>query len=92
MTGKTHKKYISRSYRFSLPYFLLYRAKDRSRLPNKTSINMRITSIRVPGLYHTSVTMVLDNRHSCTTKVKLQYQLSYTENGAEYRNRYYYWL
>lgn len=46
---------------------------------------MRETAIRVPGLYHASVTMVLNCRHSSTTRMKLQYQLSYTKSGTEYR-------
>lgn len=46
---------------------------------------MRETAIRVPGLYHISITIVLSNRHSSTTRVKLQYQLSYTKSGTEYR-------
>lgn len=46
---------------------------------------MRETAIRVPGLYHASVTMVLNSRQSSTTRMKLQYQLSYTKSGTEYR-------
>ena len=46
---------------------------------------MRETAIRVPSLYHASVTMVLNSRYSSTTRVKLQYQLSYTKSGTEYR-------
>lgn len=46
---------------------------------------MRETAIRVPGLYHASVTMVSNCRYSSTTRMKLQYQLSYTKSGTEYR-------
>ena len=46
---------------------------------------MRETAIRVPGLYHISITTVLSNRHSSTTRMKLQYQLSYTKSGTERR-------
>lgn len=46
---------------------------------------MRETAIRVPGLYHISITIVLSNRYSSTTRMKLQYQLSYTKSGTEYR-------
>lgn len=46
---------------------------------------MRETAIRVPGLYHISVTMVSNSRHSSTTRMKLQYQLGCTKSGTEYR-------
>ena len=46
---------------------------------------MRETAIRVHGLYHISITIVLSNRYSSTTRMKLQYQLSYTKSGTEYR-------
>lgn len=46
---------------------------------------MRETAIRVPGLYHISITIVLSNRYSSTTRVKLQYQLGCTKSGTGYR-------
>ena len=44
---------------------------------------MRETAIRVHGLYHISITIVLSNRYSSTTRMKLQYQLSGTKSGTE---------